>query len=273
METKKSTVVRKKTTSNVLTLRNIKPVDIEKKYQLYNHIGNGLTHNQPTNTTNITTIVSEAQIVSFIDESKRPRDGIVSMIDMNTHQNISKTMGTYHCYWDRNSFSNQPIGCPVRYIPNKASLLYKSHINTESHVIRSDINTNRLSELDKTDIVIDKNDYYETDGIFCSFNCCQAFIEDNYHNPIYKYSKALLLDIYNTIFSDNNIRIISSAPHWRLLQEYGGHFSILKYRDSFNAKSYTNHGIIKLGHSINVLSLGMMFEESINIQNELQNMI
>ena len=45
-------------------------------------------------------------------------------------------------------------------------------------------------------ITVDENEYYETDGIFCSFNCCQAFINENKHNPLYEHSTFLLNKIF-----------------------------------------------------------------------------
>ena len=45
------------------------------------------------------------------------------------------------------------------------------------------------------------NNYYETDGCFCSFNCCLAFINDNVHNAMYSSSKHLLMKMYYDIFN------------------------------------------------------------------------
>ena len=42
-------------------------------------------------------------------------------------------------------------------------------------------------------------EYYETDGIFCSFNCCQSYINDNKHIRLYDNSHMLLLKMYNDL--------------------------------------------------------------------------
>ena len=49
-----------------------------------------------------------------------------------------------YCFWCKHSFNSIPIGCPLSY--------------------------------DNT------NDIYITDGLFCSFNCTLAYINDNSHN-------------------------------------------------------------------------------------------
>ena len=47
---------------------------------------------------------------------------------------------------------------------------------------------------------IDKKDYYITDGIFCSFNCCLAFI-NNTNDKLYHDSLNLLLQYNNAYLS------------------------------------------------------------------------
>ena len=55
--------------------------------------------------------------------------------------------------------------------------------------------------------------------------------------------------------------IINPAPHWRLLEQYGGNLNIIKYRDGFNKVDYEYHGYTK--KLPNFLPLGSMFEEKI----------
>lgn len=88
-----------------------------------------------------------------------------------------------------------------------------------------------------------KNNYYETDGFFCSFNCCKAFILDNKHKPMYDCSNRLLIQLYNQIYN-TKITNIKEADHWRLLKKAGGPTTIDKFRDNFNHISYEYHGYI-----------------------------
>jgi hypothetical protein len=113
-----------------------------------------------------------------------------------------------------------------------------------------------------------KNDeYYFTDGIFCSFNCVKSFIKENTHNTLYQYSEMLLIKLFNYIMSlenkniDLNKAVIYPAPHWRLLQAYGGHLSINDFRKNFNKITFNYHGILKK----ELFSpIGNLYEEKIN---------
>ena len=103
-------------------------------------------------------------------------------------------------------------------------------------------------------------EYYETDGVFCSFNCCQSWINDNKHNRMYDSSTMLLLKLYNTIMGTRMI-VISPAPHWRVLETYGGHLNIIKFREGYNKMDYECHGNTKPLPIF--LPLGTLFEEKI----------
>ena len=86
---------------------------------------------------------------------------------------------------------------------------------------------------------IENKEYYITDGIFCSFNCCLAFIKDNWYNSMYSNSETLLNQIYNKLF--NNTQKFLEAPSWRLLKDYGGGLTIQEFRQSFNKIEYIDN--------------------------------
>src|SRR5690606_29070975 len=108
------------------------------------------------------------------------------------------------------------------------------HTTNETYIIRENISN---TDLDKTSQTPISNNVFETDGVFCSFNCCLAFINDNSTNPKYKLSKNLLMNIYHIV---NNIKTLNvkelfkPSPSWRLLKEYGGHLTIDDFRKSFD---------------------------------------
>ena len=110
------------------------------------------------------------------------------------------------------------------------------------------------------DISVNIKEYYETDGIFCSFNCCKAFINDNKHKKMYNQSLTLLMRMYNEMFGVT-IHVIDSAPHWRVLKEYGGNLSIIEFRNSFSKADYEEHGIII--NTPSYRSIGFLYEEKI----------
>lgn len=220
----------------------------------------------PENTTKIDDleiIKKTPDVVSFLDESKRLRKCSISMIDFKSNRKIDEKT-RYKCYWDKNSIPEnlQPIGCPIKYIPSRVIKSYPSEITKETYTISEPITEKRRKEIERRKdkrMTTETKGYYETDGIFCSFNCCMAFIDapENKQNPIYQYSKSLLLKMYNDLNHNEKIQEIMNAPHWRTLTDFGGHLTIEQFRDSFNKIQYQDHGVISY------VSIGRLFEDKI----------
>lgn len=161
----------------------------------------------------------------------------------------------YHCYWCRHLINGYAFGCPINYISSKLTINYQSHSNSALYTIKESVTNVQLQYVACADMC-DKNSqgeisfgnsskgYYETDGIFCSFNCCLAYIKDNLQNSIYKISEHLIYKLMSEITGcDSNT--IWPAPHWRMLEIYGGHLSIEEFRKSFNVIKYIEKEIKK----------------------------
>lgn len=199
------------------------------------------------------------EVVSFLDESKRIHRCHISMIDFQSKMDIN--LLRYHCYWCRHPFDTHPIGCPIKYVSSQAEKKYHSQISQDVYTIKESITTTKRNLLNESDqMCVKLGEYYETDGVFCSFNCCQAWINDNKHNRLYDMSSILLSKMYNTMMGTKNIVIIP-APHWRILEQYGGHVNIMNFRDGFNKVDYKCHGVTK--KLPNFLPLGTLYEEHI----------
>lgn len=220
-------------------------------------------------------------IFSFLNEAKTLVKCTVSMIDFQSGKVVGKKGNfPYSCFWDRNPIPSgtTPIGCPIRYVPSKVRKSYHSEISKELYSILEGVTPKKevvllgtevskrggASLLKKGNISLStqNNNYYETDGIFCSFNCCMAYIlsVEIHTNPLYRFSENLLMKMYND-FYDNNDRDstpleIIPAPHWRLLKEYGGTLTIGEFRETFNRICYVDHGLIFSGS-------GVLFEDQI----------
>jgi len=162
-------------------------------------------------------------------------------------------------------FNTKPIGCPIRYIPSQSVKKYYSEISKDTYVINQNITASKREEVsdsnDKRITVIEK-EWYETDGVFCSFPCCLSWIRSNKHIRLYDNSEFLLHKIYNTINSASN-SFIQEAPSWRLLIENGGHLSILEFRSGFNKTSFIPHGHITTLPRFR--SIGMLYEEKLQL--------
>ena len=251
----------------VFSLIGININKVDQKYGIIStsHIEDDII---PTNATKIIDLDSVKKtpiIISFLDESKRLRKCSVSMIDFQTGKQIRDMCKKhrYKCFWDRNLIPEniQPIGCPVKYIPSKAVKSYHSEISKDKYTIVENVTNKKASMLEKkkdSRISIEQKHYYQTDGVFCSFNCCMAYIQssENKRNSLYKYSESLLLKMYNDLNPDDESIEIIPAPHWRTLDEFGGHLTIEQFHESFNKVSYVDHGIA-------CVSLGRLYEDQI----------
>jgi hypothetical protein len=206
---------------------------------------------------------SNPEIISFLDESKKSHQCDISMIDFNSGNSVSSLR--YNCYWDRHPFDTVPLGCPIKYIHSNVVKSYHSEISKDIYTIKENITRKKRLQIrrkrqkneDDTDTttttlsrVLQHKEYYLTDGIFCSFNCCKAFIEDNKHIRLYDNSLNLLVKMYYDMFkhiqpSHKNMNIVS-APHWRILIQYGGIKTISQFRNNFNKSEHKCFGDVNL---------------------------
>ena len=196
-----------------------------------------------TKTTKITDVISPdiENSISFLDENKKDIKCSATMIGIMINKDLPKQTNI-NCFWCRHSFTTHPIGCPIRYINPSIEKSYISHITKDKYYMKENITPSKLKNIlsqEEThfEIIPFVNDYYLTDGIFCSFNCVLAFIKDNNHDIFYRESRSLLHSLYESLIGFPITKIVPS-PHWRLLKEYGGHLTIEEYRNSFNNVEY-----------------------------------
>ena len=252
----------------IFTLKGINTEKVDQRFgiSIVSNI-NTSDSNLPENITKIsdlTTNRNTSEIISFVDEAKKPHKCNISMIDFYTNKEVYYC-NTYNCFWCRNSMPENimPIGCPIKYVATQAVKSYYSEISKDKYTIKENITTKRNESINKNDenklTIIDKN-YYLTDGIFCSFNCCMAYVEDNKHNSLYDMSECLLLKMYHDIYP-TKVASIDEAPHWRKLKQYGGDLTIEQFRESFNKIEYQNHGLISGVPKFK--SIGILFEEKL----------
>jgi hypothetical protein len=194
----------------------------------------------------------------FLDEAKKSHKCNVSSVEGFG----KKSDIVYNCFWDRNSIPRgvRKIGCPIRYEPSRAIKTYNSEISRDTYSISQKVTTAQQSKIREEEddrIAVVVNDNYVTDGAFCSFNCCMAFIESKKTDPVYNFSESLLLKMYGDIFPEQceSERTITPAPHWRKLKSYGGELNIDEFRASFNKIEYYYHGVV------NCVPIGHIYEE------------
>jgi hypothetical protein len=283
-----ATKKKRKSKKYIFTLKNINTEQIELKYGI--SLVSNIAHVEeapPENSTKLTELAElnneHIDVISFLDETKRLYQCHISMIDFKSHDDIRNL--SYYCYWCRHKFDSASIGCPIKYIAKKAVKNYYSEVSKDYYTIKEDITRKRsqmihsqqnkfvFTQIDggaagatpgtvgSCSININNKDYYSTDGIFCSFNCCKAFIKDNKHNKLYENSDMLLNKMYQDMYDVKSI-VINPAPHWRLLVEYGGYLTIQQFRDNFNKTTYESHGVIR--NTDIFKPVATLFEEKLN---------
>ena len=228
------------------TIQNLDINKIHKKYGILTENEDIIGSDSDTqkNTTKLIELSKQKgtpECISFLDEAKKNHCCQISMIDFNSKMDIN--LLRYNCYWCRHPFDTVPIGCPIKYIPSQAEKTYYSQISRDKYRIKENITENKRKKIEETsDSISCTSEYYETDGVFCSFNCCKSWIKENKHNHTYSLSNSLLTKIYNQVMGSKDVEI-SYAPHWRTLEQYGGDLSIIKFRESFNKIDYTYQGV------------------------------
>ncbi len=161
--------------------------------------------------------------IHFLDNYKNRVKYWVQMID--TTQGMALPLHTKNpCWWCRHSFTTHPIGCPVRYSPQKDIGIEKERLDE------------RFKELNYSS---DTNDFFETLGIFCSFPCVKSYIQDQMsrnRSSRYREAQTLLTLLYQKLFGI--LITIPRAPSWKLLKSYGGHLTPEEFRSTFGRLEY-----------------------------------
>jgi len=213
----------------------------EKNYTSINKLNFNTLSNEPT--------------LTFIQKDKYKLYNYNIMLDtkINGILDYSTDIPCYHC---RRKFDHVPLGVPVKYYPSlyimidnslqtsKYSFNYKENTiklnNNEKERIINILNNNpnlvydkicnkdNKKEGKKEHKVITKN-FFETEGIVCSFNCMVSYIDDNSLNPLYQNSYNYLHLMYKYIFGEYPSNPIIRAPSWKLRKEYGGQLNDTDY--------------------------------------------
>jgi hypothetical protein len=196
--------------------------DIHSKYDLFNK-------NQNEDITALD--LENVNTLSFLDDTRKIHKCILSKINFLPGCD-------YHCFWDRHPIkSEQGLGCPIKFVPSVIHREYFSEINKEKFTVKESLCKDELLDASFKNLTIEDNNYYETDGIFCSLPCMLAFVRENRKNPVYLESETLIHKIAGYK--------VEPAPHWRLLKVYGGTQEIQEFRDSIQNMEFQSFGTYK----------------------------
>lgn len=204
METNNVKRGRKPKYIHILILNDINVRELNKKHKTsyqddnYKKIIEYTTPSEPSFFTDLAEITSVNK-----DSNNYTKDNFITMIDYVNYGCLPE-ITDINCWHCRHPFSTSPIGAPIKFVSAVKS---------------------------KKKGVEPINDHYLTCGIFCSFSCILAFLQEHSHERLYINSKSLLYSLYYKIY--NKELNIEAAPHWECLKAYGGTLQIEEFRNSY----------------------------------------
>ena len=244
------------------TLKGIKPHDLDQKYSLSKIRNIDGQTNPSVNVTNIidlNTNNNENKYFSYVDESKREHRCLITLCNKE-YEKLPKCTNI-RCHWCHHEFSGTPLGCPIKFENSKLIKNYYSEVIKDDNRLVSNISKLQFNNsVESNDFFLEKSEYYITEGVFCSFNCCLSYINLNKYNPIYFLSKTYLITIFETMFKQE-FNVIE-APSWKLLKNYGGNMSIDEFRENFYKIEITDSNNY-IFNSLEQRPLHLLFEEKI----------
>ncbi len=143
----------------------------------------------------------------------------------NINQNMTVPLYTNKkCWWHRGPIKTHPLGCPIAYHPHVAEGEKKDAFD-------------RIMK--ENNLVCETNDFFETEGFFCSFPCVKSYILDMCQKNCggrYKEACTLLSLLYCKIFGF--VIDIPFAGSWKVIDDWCGHLSNDEFTQTFGRLMY-----------------------------------
>jgi hypothetical protein len=128
------------------------------------------------------------------------------------------------CWHCTEPFHTRPLGLPLKYVPDFFLSTFRSDKeDAQPSVYKTDVYTKECKE----DVYM--RDYFETEGIFCSFPCMIAYGTARSSKIEYKNWRGLVPRLHKKIYEKE--LVWRCAPDPRLLKKFGGHLSIEDFRN------------------------------------------
>lgn len=168
----------------------------------------------PPNTTNIEDIFGNGNKIStttynFLDSNKKQKRWILTMKDSLRDEFLPDEFSTpYRCWWCHDSFTQNPLGCPIKFIEGG-----------------------------------EDEGYYLTKGYFCCWQCLLAYGESIKLSTEYRECIQFIYQMYEKA---GNTQKINPAPHYSLKQEYGGPLTQSEYKSQHDTFQKTGNNYIRM---------------------------
>ena len=137
-----------------------------------------------------------------------------------TRTDINSQINQIKCWWCRNEFQGNIFSIPVSYIRSHYPIP-NGTAETKSFV-EKEVTRAERKMMQEEGVPVTVEESFKLDGIFCSGECRQAFLEEHINEKTYRDSIALLVKYDRTKYSP--------AMSWKKLKEYGGNLTIEEFR-------------------------------------------
>lgn len=242
-------MTRKESKKRILFLEGVNAEEVEKRFkeqQSEDEFADYPERSDDEGVGRLTTKLSDLNtgnnipnFITFLDPSKNKIKVWITMRDYINYGPLPERTDIW-CYWCKHPFNTSPIGLPIKYYEEGEIVEYKDTLikvpkdDTAKPTPKSSRNRKKKSKPKKNV----EDDYFETYGIFCSFNCAEAYRIEKKHEPLFRESKQLLRFLYFKLY--NNFVDITPAHHYEAcLKVFGGKLSIKEFRKSFCKVVYT----------------------------------
>lgn len=162
----------------------------------------------------------DSENIYFFDSRGAKIKQWVNMYDITKRGPVPLYTKIY-CETCRNSFYTHPLGCPIKYC--------RADEKSQHRQVMKEF-------IEKNNINSEEFDYFETEKIFCSWPCMKRYIlvklSQNPYSSKYKESLSLMTLMFTKVTGQKSL-IIPVANDHSLLEDYGGTWTIEKYRKSF----------------------------------------
>jgi hypothetical protein len=213
-------------------LLKVDPVKTDRDYKVIENSRHRLSTFDP--------MATKIEDLGLADVSHHAQNPVFEMKEYNTSFFYLRNLvdkkklpeKTEICCWHcTETFNTRPLGFPLRYVPNFILSTFRSDKEDSQPVVcRSDIHH------ETKDDNVYQRDYFETEGIFCSFPCMIAYGAGRTNRLEYNGYRGLLKRLHKRLYG-KELTNWRSAPDIRLLKKFGGHLTIEDFRNE-EASSY-----------------------------------
>jgi hypothetical protein len=207
----------------------VDPVKTDREYKVIERTRNRLSTFDP--------MATKIEDLGLADVSHHSHHPIFEMKDYNTSffylRNVVEKKKLPHktdiCCWNcTENFDTPPLGFPIRFVPSFFVTTFRSEKeDAQPSVYRTDIHNAKSDDDLKKDNVFER-DYFETEGIFCSFPCLISYGSGRSSKIEYNGWRGLVQRLHKKLFGKE--LVWRCAPDIRLLKKFGGHLTIDDFR-------------------------------------------